>query len=61
MRLVWILVFLTAGCASTCKTSVSIYLEKDFWVENDSGGKPDLKTRVEYKVEQNGPLLWESR
>jgi len=52
---VGIFVLLLAGCANSAKTSVSVYFEKDLWVESDFGNKSDAKARVEYKLEQNGP------
>lgn len=57
MRWIWVLIFLVVGCTHTTKTSVSVYLEKDLWVEAELGSKPDARARLEYKLEQDGPWL----
>jgi hypothetical protein len=44
-----------AGCASTTKTTISLYVEKDVWVDRNPLDTPDGKIRLEYKVLQDEP------
>ena len=60
----WILILailVVSGCAHTTKTSVSVYLEKDLWIDSEFHGKPDAKTRLEYRVEQTEPWPFQPR
>ena len=60
MRWISIFVLVFAGCASSTKTCVSVYVEKELWVERDFE-KPDAKVRFEYKLEQTEPWPFQSR